>query len=97
MSSDIPQARRNIRAILDNGNMTIEQVRSILLRTEPLLYREKYKRQKAEPTSNTMTPELAEAIMDHLAQEPSASTKEIAEKFNVNQGRISECIKRYGH
>ena len=97
MSSNIPQARRNIRAILDNGEITIEQVRSILLRTEPLLYREKYKRHKADPPSTTMTPELAEAIMDYLAQDPSASTKEIAEKFNVNQGRVSECIKRYGH
>ena len=97
MSSNIPQARRNIQSILDNSDLTVDQIRSILSETEPLLHREKYKRQKAEPTSNTMTPELAEAIMDHLAQDPSASTKEIAEKFNVNIGRISECIKRYGH
>ena len=97
MSSDIPQARRNIRAILDNGNFTIEQVRAILLRTEPLLYRERHKSEIAEPSSNKMTPEIASQIMDDLAQDPSLSTKELAEKYNVNQGRVSECIKRNRH
>lgn len=97
MSSNIPQVRRNIQFILDNVELSNEQIRSILARTEPLTHREKHKREKAEPSSRKMTYDLASQILDDLAQDPSLSTKELAEKYNVNAGRISECIQRYGH
>jgi ribosomal protein S25 len=97
MSSDIPQVRRNIQFILDNGELSIKEIRSILARTEPLTHREKLKDKKAEPACQKITPQLAYQILDDLAQDPSISTKELAEKYNVNQGRVSDCIKRYGH
>jgi hypothetical protein len=97
MSSNIPQVRRNIQFILDNAELNNEQIRSILARTEPLTHREKHKTEKAEPSSRKMTRDLASQILDDLAQDPSLSTKKLAEKYNVNAGRISECIKRYGH
>lgn len=97
MSSNIPQVRRNIQFILDNADLNNEQIRSILARTEPLTHREKHKPKKAEASSRKMTRNLASQILDELAQDPSLSTKELAEKYNVNQGRINECIKRYGH
>ena len=97
MSSNIPQVRRNIQFILDHVDLSNEQIRSILARTEPLTHREKHKPTKAEPSSRKMTYDLASQILDDLAQDPSLSTKELAEKYNVNAGRISECIKRYGH
>ena len=95
--SNIPQVRRNIQYILNDAELSIEQIRSILTRTEPLTYRKKHKTEKAEPSSRKMTYNLASQILDDLAQDPSLSTKELAEKYNVNAGRISECIQRYGH
>ena len=95
MSSDVPKARRNIRFIMENFDIS-EEVRQLLAQTERLMYRERHKPVIAEPTSDKMTPEIASKIMHDLAQDPSLSTKELAERYNVNQGRVSTAIQRYG-
>jgi len=48
---------------------------------------------RAPATSTQMTPELAEEIREFAEANPGLSHQAIAEKFNVNHGRVSEAIK----
>lgn len=48
---------------------------------------------KARPTSTPMTDELARQIRDCRRANPALSQVDIARRFRVNQGRISEVLK----
>lgn len=55
------------------------------------LYRKSAKR-KAPVRSPKLTPEMAQDIRDFAAANPNLHQQDIAEKFGVNHGRISEAI-----
>ena len=47
---------------------------------------------RAKPHSEKMTAELAEEIRAYKKANPEMSQRKIAEKFNVNPGRVSESL-----
>ena len=48
---------------------------------------------RAPVESTPMTPELAQEIREYAEAHPGMSHQAIAEKFNVNHGRVSEAIR----
>ena len=58
-----------------------------------LMYRKSIKRVKSERTSTPMTPALARQILNYMQASPETSTREAAEHFNVNQGRVTEVLE----
>ena len=48
---------------------------------------------RAEASSTAMTPELAQDIRDYVKANPGLSQQTVAQKFNVNHGRVSEAIR----
>lgn len=48
---------------------------------------------RAPVESTSMTPELAQEIREYVEAHPGMSHQTIAEKFNVNHGRVSEAIR----
>ncbi len=58
-----------------------------------LMYRKSIKRVKSERTSTPMTPALARQILNYMQASPETSTREVAEHFNVNQGRVTEVLE----
>jgi hypothetical protein len=49
-------------------------------------------RSRAPVSSAPMTPELAQEIREYAETNPDLSHQAIAEKFNVNHGRVSEAL-----
>lgn len=49
---------------------------------------------RAKPHSEKMTAELAEEIRAYKKANPEMSQRKIAEKFNVNPGRVSESLNK---
>jgi hypothetical protein len=97
MSSQIPEARRLLQFVLDNCEVD-NRARHIIHRCIPMMIRDSYKPKKAKPEAQSMTPELMSAIQKYVAQNPEEQTKNVAEMFNVNPGRVSEALKRmYSH
>jgi len=47
---------------------------------------------KAPVKSKALTPQMAEAIRAYCAANPKASQMEVAHKFGLNTGRISEAL-----
>jgi hypothetical protein len=47
---------------------------------------------RAPVSSEPMTPELADAIRADAAANPDATMSEIAARYNVNPGRVSEVL-----
>lgn len=48
---------------------------------------------RAEPHRRPMTPELKKEILEYHRSHPKEAQDKIAERFNVNQGRVSEIIR----
>ena len=93
MSSDIPQVRRILNNLLSHGSLD-KRSEELVQRAIPLTYRAKYKPEKAKPSSTSMTPELRAKILNELDANPEAQTKDIASKFDVNPGRVSDCLRQ---
>jgi len=55
------------------------------------MWRKSAKR-RAKTRSPKLTPEMAEKIRQYKAQNPDAHQQDIAEKFGVNHGRVSEAL-----
>jgi len=92
MSSDIPQVRRILNILLSQGALD-KRSKQLVQKAIPLTYRAKYKPEKAKPSSTSMTPELRAKILNELDANPEAQTKDIASKFDVNPGRVSDCLR----
>lgn len=58
-----------------------------------MMYCKSIKRVKSERTSTPMTPALARQILNYMQDSPETSTREAAEHFNVNQGRVTEVLE----
>ena len=52
-------------------------------------------KERAPKTSATMTDELADRIRSYKAQNPNATQMQVAIRFNVNTGRVSEVLRGY--
>jgi hypothetical protein len=48
---------------------------------------------RAPSSSTPMTPELAQEIRDFATANPGVSQQTVAQKFNVNHGRVSEALR----
>lgn len=93
--SDIPRARQILEHLLDemeNGTYDRMFVRSSVQAALRHMVRKKHKSQKARATVNSITPEIRDNVLRSHTQEHWISTRALAEKHNVNEGRISEII-----
>lgn len=87
--SNIPEARERLMALSFKMEPKVaNEVREIVW---TLLMRERPKR-RAAPMSPPLTKQLAKAIKTELDRRPKASLTQIARKFNVNTGRVSEVL-----
>lgn len=93
--SDIPLARKRLEDLAGRLEVTdpaaAREIRAIL----PLLTREPMARRPA-PTrpERKMTRQKAALIIAFHTMNPNASNQEIADKFKVNPGRVSEVLQR---
>lgn len=81
----IPEIRNRLREIADNH--AIEELHDLadeMYRNSPI--------RRARPSSANLTPELAEEIRAYAKRHPKMHQRDIAQKFNVNPGRVSEAM-----
>ncbi|MGL5839923.1 MAG: hypothetical protein ACRCY3_15625 [Sphingorhabdus sp.] len=81
----IPAIRDRIREIADESG--IEELHDLvdeMYRNSPV--------RRAMPHSAHLTPELAEEIRIFARKHPKMHQRDIAQKFNVNPGRVSEAM-----
>lgn len=81
----IPEVRDRLRELADEHD--IEELHDLA----DQMYR-KSARKRAPVRSPKLTPELAEEIRQYAAAHPEAHQQDIAEKFGVNHGRVSEAL-----
>lgn len=81
----IPAVRDRLRELADEHG--IEELRDLA----DQMYR-KTARKRAPVRSPKLTPGLAQEIRDYAAANPGAHQQDIAEKFRVNHGRVSEAL-----
>lgn len=92
MASNIPEARNYLNSVLNHGRID-EHSRLVLKNALSIMTRARYKPVRANVTSQAMTPALRQRIKDEYHKDPSAQTKDIAAKLNINQGRVSETLR----
>lgn len=81
----IPAVRDRLRELADEHG--IEELRDLA----DQMYR-KTARKRAPVRSPKLTPVLAQTIRDYAAANPGAHQQDIAERFGVNHGRVSEAL-----
>lgn len=90
--SDIPLARQIIDGLIDELEAAGEaRLAAKLEGLVPLLYRRQRVRQ-ARARSEPMTPDLARVIRAFAARHPDLPIDDIAARFAVNAGRVSEAL-----
>ena len=92
MPSNIREVRTKLQKVLNECQID-EDARTLIKERIPMTYRETYKREKAEPTTNPMTSKLHKDVVDYYLHNLQEPTQSIANKFNVNAGRVSEVIR----
>lgn len=92
MASNIPEARMKLQQVLKECQID-EDARTLIEESISMTHRESYKRKKAEPTSSPMTSQLRKDVADYYQRNPEEPTQSIANRFNVNAGRVSEVIR----
>lgn len=81
----IPAIRDRIREIADEtDNDELRELADQMYRKPP--------KKRAPVRSPKLTPETAQQIRDYAAANPDAHQQDIAEKFGVNHGRVSEAL-----
>ncbi len=81
----IPELRDRLREIAEEeGLEELNDIADELKRRSPV--------RRAENKSAPLTPELAQLIRDFAEANPDWHQRDIAEEFNVNQGRVSEAL-----
>lgn len=81
----IPEIRSRLREIADEHG--IDELHDLADET----YRNSAVKRAAN-RSVLLTPELAEEIRMFVAKYPALHQRDVAQKFNVNQGRVSEAL-----
>jgi len=92
MSSNIPEARKILQTVLDECGID-NQARMQIESSLSLMVRDSYKHEKARSTARKITPDLRAEVLDYYFENPTAQTKHIGERFEINQGRVSEIIR----
>ena len=87
--SDIPHARELLKLALTRDN--VYDTRLTITKAMEYMTREKYTR-KASPRSRIITKEIREKIKRCAAENPDTPMQDIAVKFGVNAGRVSEIL-----
>lgn len=81
----IPQIRARLREIADEyGIPELHDLADETYRNSPI--------RRAAVNSVRITPELAEQIRQYANQNPKLHQRDVAWKFNVNPGRVSEAL-----
>lgn len=83
--SGIPAVRDRLRELADEHGL--EELRDLA----DQMYR-RTARKRAPIRSPKLTPALAQQIRQYAASNPSAHQQDIAQKFGVNHGRVSEAL-----
>lgn len=93
--SDVPQARQELGRIargLMNGELSARAAAKKIREVVPMLVRKPPVRQSM-PRRKQVTPELQDEIRAYAANHPDAQLMEIALRFDVNIGRVSEALR----
>lgn len=81
----IPEIRNRLREIADDlENEELHGLADEMFRNSPV--------RRARPSSVPLTPELAGKIRDFAKRHPKMHQRDIAQRFNVNPGRVSEAM-----
>lgn len=87
-----------IKAVMHAANVNPRMARRILERLEVqgmAVYKKKvFKNGRRPNSSQSVTRKLAEKIYNYFRQNPDETQQSIANKFNVNIGRVNEVIDR---
>jgi len=86
----IPKARKILEDALDYK--MDDRVRILILEALTLMHREKYKRVRSPVASKKITPELRDEIKYYVRSRPKDSSSQVAQRFGVNPGRVSEIL-----
>ena len=84
-SRGIPAIRDRLRELADEHD--IDELNDLA----DEMYRKSAKK-RAPIRSPRLTPQMAQNIRDFSAANPNAHQQDIAEKFGVNHGRVSEAL-----
>jgi hypothetical protein len=93
--SDVPQAREELGRIargLINGELSASAAARQIRDVVPMLVRKPPIRQ-ALPRRTQVTPELQDEIRAYARNYPDAQMMDIALRFDVNIGRVSEALR----
>lgn len=81
----IPEIRARMREIADEHDLEeLHDLADETYRNTPV--------KRASRKSATLTPELAAEIRAFVAKNPKLHQRDVAQKFNVNPGRVSEAL-----
>lgn len=85
-------------ALSKAAGVSIPSARKIIERLEQsgmTIYKKKISKNERRPASSqTMTEELAQEIIQYFEGNPEATQQQIANKFNVNIGRVNEVLNK---
>lgn len=83
----IPQIRAQLRELADeHGLEELHELADETYRRSPI--------KRASNRSVPLTPRHAEKIRKYVAKHPKLHQRDVAQKFNVNPGRVSEALNR---
>lgn len=93
--SDIPHARKILEQLLKDleaFDSDIMQTRAAVKLALKHMYRDRHKTVQGKRTSQRMTAALRDKIKSMYRHNPEMHTRDVAEKLNVNQGRVTEVL-----
>jgi predicted XRE-type DNA-binding protein len=83
----IPEIRVRLRELADlHGISELHELANETYRKSPI--------KRASNRSTRLTPQLAEEIRQYMDQNPGLHQRDVAQRFNVNPGRVSEALNR---
>ena len=95
--SDIPAFRQGANQLLsdiEEGNITdLDDVVEVLSDLMPLLDRRPPSHPKTRVKSQAFTAAIAHKVIAHKKRFPGQSHQQIADRFRLNQGRVSSALR----
>lgn len=93
--SNIPEARRRLEWIcdgLDNGLIAPESASAMVRDKVLALMTRAYSRKRSERVSDPILSTTIEEVQTYVDANPDEALHKVAERFNLNPGRISEIL-----
>ena len=93
--SNIPHARKILEQLMKDlaGFETdLMHIRASVKAALHHMYRDRHKPIKGKRTSSRMTATLRDQIKSMCRHNPEMHTRDVAEKLNINQGRVTEVL-----